>query len=56
MFYLNGNVHYTKNPTSKVFTAKIFIPLNHTIAIRSFFKNSAKNLNQYMVCIKIKEC
>jgi hypothetical protein len=33
----------------KVRIAKILPPMHLSIAIRSFFKNSAKNLNQYVV-------
>jgi hypothetical protein len=31
-------------------------PLKNTIAIRSFFQNSTKNLNQHVVSQKGKEC
>lgn len=39
-----------------VLTVKIYIPVNTSIAIRRFLKNSAKNLNPYVVVNFCEEC
>ena len=40
----------------QVLTIKIYNPMHLSIAMRSFFKNLIKNLNQHIVVCRNEEC